>query len=112
MNIRILQCDDQVRADTAIQDREDLRRYMENFQLSGGSATDFRPVFGYVEQLAAEGEFENLKGLIYFTDGYGIYPAQMPAYDTIFIFLDENGDRPELPPWAIGIVLNEDDIGA
>jgi len=36
----------------------------------------------------------------------------MPAYDTIFIFLDENGDRPELPPWAIGIVLNEDDIGA
>ena len=69
-------------------------------------------MFGYVEQLAAEGEFENLKGLIYFTDGYGIYPAQMPAYDTIFIFLDENGDRPELPPWAIGIVLNEDDIGA
>ena len=38
---------------------------MENFQLAGGSATDFRPVFAYVAQLQAQGEFTNLRGLVY-----------------------------------------------
>ena len=51
VNIRILQCDDQVRSDTALDSLEGLKRYMENFQLSGGSATDFRPVFEHVDRL-------------------------------------------------------------
>ena len=40
MNIRVIQCDDQVRSDTVIRDLEDLKRYMEHFELCGGSATD------------------------------------------------------------------------
>ena len=79
VNIRILQCDDQVRADTVIHDLEELKTYMENFQLAGGSATDFRPVFAYVAQLQAQGEFTNLRGLVYFTDGMGIYPKKAAA---------------------------------
>ena len=51
-----------------------------------------------------------IKGLIYFTDGYGVYPARMPGYDTIFAFLDDSDERPEVPPWAIPVVLNEDEI--
>ena len=47
VNIRILQCDDQVRSDTPIHDLEELKTYMENFQLVGGSATDFRPAVSY-----------------------------------------------------------------
>ncbi len=111
INVHIVQCDSEVQSDTKITGEEDFEEFMRNGKLKGFGSTDFRPVFEYVDQLAAEGEFENLKGLIYFTDGYGIYPAQMPEYDTIFVFLDENGERPELPPWAIGIVLNEDEIG-
>ena len=89
VNIRILQCDDQVRADTVIHDLEELKTYMENFQLAGGSATDFRPVFAYVAQLQAQGEFTNLRGLVYFTDGMGIYPKKRPPYDTAFVLLEE-----------------------
>ena len=61
---------------------------MKNGKLKGFGSTDFRPVFEYVDELLAKGEFENLKGLIYFTDGYGVYPSRMPGYDTIFAFLD------------------------
>lgn len=110
INVHIVQCDSEVQNDTKITGEEDFEEFMKNGKLKGFGSTDFRPVFEYVDKLAAEGEFENLKGLIYFTDGYGIYPAQMPEYDTIFVFLDENDKRPELPPWAIGIVLSEDDI--
>ena len=107
VNIRILQCDDQVRADTVIHDLEELKTYMENFQLAGGSATDFRPVFAYVAQLQAQGEFTNLRGLVYFTDGMGIYPKKRPPYDTAFVLLEEPPLSVQMPPWAIRLVLTE-----
>ena len=106
VNIRILQCDDQIRSDTAIHDLEDLRRYMEHFELQGGSATDFRPVFEHVERLRKEGAFTSLRGLIYFTDGMGIYPKKRPPYDTAFILLEEPPISVQMPPWAIRLVLD------
>ena len=71
VHIRILQCDDRLRSDTVIHDLGELRGYMENFTLAGGSATDFRPVFAHVAQLQKEGAFTALRGLVYFTDGMG-----------------------------------------
>lgn len=106
VNIRILQCDDQVRADTAVHDLEDLRRYMEHFQLSGGSATDFRPVFDHVARLRREGVFTSLRGLIYFTDGMGIYPQRRPPWETAFVLLEEPPLSVRVPPWAIRLVLD------
>ncbi len=72
-----------------IHDLEELESYMDNFQLCGGSATDFRPVFAYVEQLPAQGAFTRLRGLVYFTDGMGIYPKKRPPYDTAFVMMEE-----------------------
>ena len=106
VNIRILQCDDQVRSDTVLHDLEDLRRYMEDFQLSGGSATDFRPVFDYVARLRREGAFTSLRGLIYFTDCMGIYPQRRPPWETAFVLLEEPPMSVRVPPWAIRLVLD------
>ncbi len=105
VNIRILQCDDQIRSDTAIHDLEELKAYMEHFELKGGSATDFRPVFEHVEKLRAEGAFTSLRGLLYFTDGMGVYPKKRPPYDTAFILLEEPPLAVEFPPWAIRLTL-------
>ena len=110
VNIRILQCDDQVRSDTVLRDLEDLKDYMEQFTLAGGSATDFRPVFEYVERLRAEGAFTSLRGLIYFTDGMGIYPQKRPPYETAFVLLEEPPLSVKIPPWAIRLVLTVEDL--
>jgi len=110
VNIRILQCDDQVRSDTVLHDLEDLRRYMEDFQLSGGSATDFRPVFDHVAKLLEAKTFNNLRGLLYFTDGMGVYPEKRPPYDTAFILLGEPPLSVRMPPWAIRLVLELPDL--
>ena len=67
---------------------------MNHFELRGGGGTDFRPAFEYVNQLCAEKKFSNLRGLLYFTDGMGTYPARRPAYDTAFLFLGENSTMP------------------
>ena len=79
-------------------------------KLTGFGATDFRPVFSYIEELRARGEFENLKGLIYFTDGYGIYPERMPDYEVIFAFLDEDGERAPVPSWSRKVILDSDEL--
>ncbi len=109
VNIRIIQCDDQVRGDTIIRDLSQLETYMERFQLSGGSATDFRPVFEHIERLRAAGELRGLRGLIYFTDGMGIYPKKRPPYETAFI-MTEPPIPVEVPPWAIRLSLTESEL--
>ena len=105
VNIRIIQCDDRVRKDTEIHELEELREYMDHFELVGGSSTDFRPVFEHVAQLQKEGAFTSLRGLIYFTDGMGIYPQKRPVYDTAFVLLEEPPLSIKIPPWAIKLVL-------
>lgn len=110
VNIRILQCDDRVRKDTPIRDLDELRTLMERFELSGGSATDFRPAFEYVERLRREGTFHSLRGLVYFTDGMGIYPTKRPPYETAFVLLEEPPLSVRMPPWAIRLVLTLSDV--
>ena len=41
----------------------------------------------YEALLNLMGEFENLKGLIYFTDGYGVFPTQKPLISSIKDYL-------------------------
>ncbi len=105
INVHILQCDNKVQDDRKLTCQEDLEAFLREGKLTGFGATDFRPVFAYVEKLREAGEFENLKGLIYFTDGYGIYPERMPDYDTIFAFLEEDENRAPVPPWSMKVIV-------
>lgn len=111
-NIHIIQCDSEVQSDTKITCDEDFESFMKHGKLKGFGATDFCPAFTYIEELKANKEFTNLKGLIYFTDGFGVYPERMPDYDTIFAFLNDDGTRPPLPPWAIKVVLEDEELDA
>ncbi|MCM1025612.1 MAG: VWA-like domain-containing protein [Roseburia sp.] len=110
VNIHIIQCDSQVQSDVKITSDDDFASFLQYGKLSGFGATDFRPVFAYVEQLRQQGEFENLKGLIYFTDGYGIYPERMPDYEVIFAFLDEDENRGPVPPWSRKVILESETL--
>ena len=108
INLHIVQCDSQVQEDIKITSDQEFEGFLKEGKIRGYGATDFRPVFDYVEDLRERKEFENLKGLIYFTDGYGIYPSRMPDYDVIFAFLGEDQYRPPVPPWSIKVVLEEE----
>lgn len=108
INVHIIQCDAQIEDDYVIKNDEDFQRFLKEGKIHGFGGTDFRPVFSYVEELKSKGEFENLKGLIYFTDGYGIYPEKMPDYDVIFAFLEEDENRGKVPNWAIEVILEEE----
>ena len=86
---------------------EELKSYMEKLELKGEGGTDFRPAFAYVDEMIRQHAFEHLRGMIYFTDGRGIYPAKRPVYETAFVFMEEEYEDVDVPPWAIKIILEE-----
>lgn len=108
-HIRIIQCDDKVTMDEKITEWDELEKLVGRFTLAGGGGTDFRPVFSYVDELMHAGELKNLRGLLYFTDGKGIYPAKRPDYDTAFLFMDEY-DESAVPPWAMRLRLQPEEF--
>ena len=109
VNLHIIQCDAEIQEDVRITSQEEFDQYLKTMTLRGFGGTDFRPVFRYVDQLIEQKEFTNLKGMIYFTDGYGTFPSRMPEYTTAFAFIEGEDER-EVPPWAIKVVLRKDEI--
>ena len=107
INLHIIQCDDQIQTDQKITCEEELKSYMEKLELKGEGGTDFRPAFAYVDETIRQHAFEHLRGMIYFTDGRGIYPAKCPVYETAFVFMEEEYEDVDVPPWAIKIILEE-----
>ena len=110
INVHIIQCDAQIQSDEVITSTEDFDRYLENMEIRGLGGTDFRPVFDYVDRLLSEGAFSDLKGLIYFTDGLGTYPSSKPPYKTAFVFVESGYNVPEVPVWAMKVVLSPDEL--
>lgn len=105
VNIHMIAADARVLWDKVITDKFDIVNAVTNFELTGHGATDFRPAFEYVDELIRKKELENLKGLIYFTDGYGVYPEKSPSYGVVFAYTNEDINRPKAPNWATTVVV-------
>ena len=110
INLHIIQCDAEIQEDARITNQEEFDTYLKTMKLRGTGGTDFRPVFSYVDDLVKNKEFRNLKGLIYLTDGWGEFPSKKPDYETAFVFIDDDYNNPEVPSWAIRLVLQRDEI--
>ena len=105
--VHLLECDEHVQQERVFHSPEELERYADNFRVRGGFGTDFRPVFSWIEEKRRTGEIRDLAGLLYFTDGMGIYPEKPTDYDTAFVFFnDEELDDSKVPDWAIRLYID------
>ncbi|MBQ7761568.1 MAG: metallopeptidase [Clostridia bacterium] len=109
-NLHIIQCDAEVQSDVKITTQAELDEYIKKMTLHGFGGTDFRPAFAYVNKLVKDKEFTKLKGVIYFTDGYGVFPERKPDYETAFVFVREDYEIPQVPTWAIKLILEKEDL--
>ncbi len=110
INVHIIQCDSDIRKDTKITETSGIDDTFAEYQGRGFGGTDFRPVFKYVDDLIAAREFKNLKGLVYLTDGLGKFPEEEPEYQTAFVFVDEEAAKRPVPPWALKVLMTDDEI--
>ncbi len=105
--IHILQCDMMIRDTAVITTMAEFEKYIETMEIKGLGGTDFRPVFSYVNEQIEQNVFQRFGGLLYFTDGDGVYPKYRPSYQCAFLFPKGNKEI-TVPPWAIRYSLEED----
>lgn len=110
INLRVLQCDIDVTKDIEVHDTDELEKYLEDFEVTGGGGTDFRPAFEYIRQLRLQGELRDLKGMLYFTDGYGRFPSAAPDFDTAFVFINDEDAHVKVPSWAMKVILDSETL--
>lgn len=105
MKVYIIQCDCCIQDVALIRSEEDWKEYGKSVVIQGRGGTDFTPVFRYVNNLRKKRELRELKAVLYFTDGDGIYPRTKPDYETAFILL-QGAAKPELVPnWATKLLI-------
>ena len=107
--IHILQCDNEVRDHILVTSDEDVRRLLASFRLVGGGGTDFRPAFRYIRSKTEAGEMKDLQGILYFTDGKGIFPSAAPPRKTAFVFYGQQTPE-QVPAWAYRVELTEREL--
>ena len=107
MKVYIVQCDCCIQWYQVIHSEEEWKEYMQKITIQGRGGTDFRPVFELIRKEQEKRELQNLKALIYFTDGDGIYPRQKPDYETAFVFVKKTENMRLVPDWAYKLVIGE-----
>lgn len=108
--IHVIQCDSEIKDVKIINNSQDLEEYVKNLSLKGFGGTDFRPVFEYVEEIFSSSQPNEINGLIYFTDGDGIYPSKMPPFKSVFVINDSCFDKAKMPVWAIPLFTDTNDL--
>jgi predicted metal-dependent peptidase len=109
--VHIIQCDSEIKEIKILKSSQEIEEYIKNISLKGFGGTDFRPVFKYVDEIFASSQKNEVNGLIYFTDGDGIYPKQMPKFKSLFVINDSCFDKSKMPLWATPLFLDSQEIG-
>ena len=73
--IELLVCDEKIESQQTFYSGQKL-----DTDIKGGGATDFRPVFDYIEK-----RFDDVKLLLYFSDLEGIFPEKIPSYEVKWV---------------------------
>ncbi len=110
MNVCIIQCDSKIQSTVRIRSREDFERYITDIEILGYGGTDFRPVFEHVDKMVRNREFSDLQGLIYLTDGLGVYPKAVPKYKTAFMIIEDPKEKADVPDWAIKLFVKKNEV--
>lgn len=102
IKIKLIQCDMEIKDERDLDCQAEIESYVFNFEAYGFGGTDFNPVFKRVKELQEAGQFTNLKGLIYLSDGYGSFPQEKPPYETVFVLPPDEYEykNEQIPDWV------------
>ena len=110
MRLHLLACGGTELIYKPVSTENDLEEFLCDLRLHYREACDFRPAFLWTDDMFRRRQFYNLKGLLYFTDSTGPFPPTKPAYDAAIVFVNDNYSTPDVPPWAIRLVLQKDEL--
>ena len=95
---------------TLLDNEQTLETVLERLRFYYREEGDLRPAFFWTDDMLARRRFCNLKGLLCFTDATGPFPPTKPAYEAAVVFVNDNYTTPDVPPWAVRLVLQKDEL--
>ncbi|MGN0690953.1 MAG: VWA-like domain-containing protein [Oscillospiraceae bacterium] len=106
VNIHVVTFDTCIISKKVIRSRRDADELLKNYRGEGWGGTDFTCVFNYAGDFSKQNHGKRLKGLFFFSDAMGMFPAEKPRYRTTF-FIPENSSfgsgpfwEPNVPDWV------------
>lgn len=94
----LLQCDEVIQEEIVMENASQWAETVANYQVKGGGGTDFRPVFQRAE------EFSDVVGMIYLSDGQGVFPDLPSTIPTLFLLTEEMNESfyywQAVPDWV------------
>ena len=110
VRLHLLLCGGDAPQYTTVTNESELEQFLSRLRFYYREECDFRPAFLWTDDMLHRRQFRNLKGLLYFTDSTGPFPPVKPAYDAALVFVNDNYSTPAVPPWAIRLVLQKDEL--
>lgn len=110
VNVHLIQADATIQTDEKLTSKTDFETLLDHLKIHGAGGTDFRPVVKYIDNLIEMREFTNLKGVIYFSDGWGPFPTKAPDYEVAFVYLDGMFYNNQIPSWVTQVLLKQEDV--
>lgn len=113
VEITLIQCDAEIQHVSVLTQEDDAERILEGFQTYGCGGTDFRPVFDYVDRCREDREDgKAFRGLLYLSDGCGVFPDKAPDYPVAFLLPREENDWwwscDMIPDWVTKVHIQDD----
>ena len=110
IRLHLLSCGGPEPEYTLCSGKEDFEDFLSRLRYHYREECDFRPAFLWTDDMLHRRQFYNLKGLLCFTDATGPFPPTKPAYDAAAVFVNDNYSTPAVPPWAVRLVLQKDEL--
>ena len=110
VRLHLLACGGGAPQYTPVTNGEEFEEFLSRLRYHYREECDFRPAFLWTDDMLHRRQFKNLKGLLYFTDSTGPFPPVKPAYDAALVFVNDNYSTPDVPPWAVRLVLQKDEL--
>ncbi len=104
----IVECDTEIKSVRKVADMDEFGKIIDDYTITGGGGTDFRPIFDFVKSENDRGE--KIKGIIYFTDGYGIFPSESSQVKSCFVIYNDFDGKITVPCYAERIDVFEEEI--
>lgn len=107
--VTLMQCDTEIQHTDILESPQQVDDLFHNFTVRGFGGTDFRPVFERIGEMRADGSLPRIRGLLYLSDSYGVFPDHQPDYPTVFLIPeeDQNGYS-DIPRWVTCLYFNQD----
>jgi hypothetical protein len=101
----LIQCDAEITKEEHFSIDQVPAAKPESVKVCGAGGTSFVPVFTRISKLRGTGSI--IDGLLYLTDGVGIYPEKKADYPVYFVMPGKKYGEDDTPDWVQSVYLDE-----